>query len=54
MALGFSNVMVGVSIGDLIRGIAVFTAQSAVMESVAAGMHKLTEPEQGKVDCGCP
>ena len=54
MALGFSNVLVGVSLGDLIRGIAVFTAQSAVMEGVAVGMHKLIEPKQGKHDCGCP
>jgi hypothetical protein len=34
MALGFSNVMVGVSIGDIIRGIAVHAAQSAVSHGV--------------------
>ena len=42
MALGFSNVMVGVSIGDLVRGIAIYTAQAAVVH----GLHKAVERVQ--------
>jgi hypothetical protein len=45
---GFSNVMVGVSISALIRGIAVNAAQGAVAAGVAAGVAKA-----GNADCGC-
>jgi hypothetical protein len=41
MALGFSNVMVGVSVGDLVKGIAVQTAKSAVASSIGYGMSRL-------------
>jgi hypothetical protein len=51
--LGFSNVMVGVSFADLIRGIAVSTAQRGVSAAVAAGVAKATQPSQGQEDCGC-
>jgi hypothetical protein len=40
---GFSNVMVGVSVSALIRGIAVHAAQGAVAAGVAAGAQKLTD-----------
>ena len=42
MTLGFTNVMVGVSIADLVRGIAVSTAQRGVSAAVGAGVGKLT------------
>jgi hypothetical protein len=45
---GFSNVMVGVSVSALIRGIAVHAAQGAVAAGVAAGVAKA-----GGADCGC-
>jgi hypothetical protein len=40
MALGFSNVMVGVSLGDLVKGIAVHTAQGAVSAGVGYGVSR--------------
>lgn len=46
--LGFSNVMVGVSIADMVRALAVHAAQGAVSAGVAAGVARL-----GKADCGC-
>jgi hypothetical protein len=45
---GFSNVMVGVSIAALVRGIAVHAAQGAVAAGVAAGVSRA-----GQKDCGC-
>ncbi len=47
--LGFSNVMVGVSMAALVRGIAVHAAKGAVSAGVAAGVSRL----QGAKDCGC-
>jgi uncharacterized Zn-binding protein involved in type VI secretion len=41
MTLGFTNVMVGVSIADLVRGIAVSAAQGAVSAGVSAGVGRL-------------
>jgi hypothetical protein len=41
MALGFSNVMVGVSIGELIRGIAVYTAQAAVVHGLGKAVERV-------------
>jgi hypothetical protein len=41
MTLGFSNVMVGVSIADMARALAVSVAQSAVSTGVAAGVSRL-------------
>jgi len=64
--LGFSNVMVGVSIAALVREIAVHAAQGAVAAAVqkgvdSAGKSKENEedkpPEQereGQEGCGCP
>lgn len=46
MTLGFTNVMVGVSISDLARGIAVSAAQAGVSAAVGRAM-------QGRRDCGC-
>ena len=40
--MGFSNVMVGVSVSALVRGIAVHAAQRAVAAGVATGVQKLT------------
>jgi hypothetical protein len=42
MTLGFSNVMVGVSIADMVRGIAVNAAQGAVALGVQKGVGKLS------------
>jgi uncharacterized Zn-binding protein involved in type VI secretion len=41
--MGFSNVMVGVSISALVRGIAVHAAQGAVSAAVGYGVRKATE-----------
>jgi hypothetical protein len=40
--IGFSNVMVGVSIADMVRGLAVHVAQGAVSAGVAKGVSKLS------------
>ena len=48
--LGFSNVMVGVSIGDLVRGIAVSAAQAGVSAGLQAGVNRAMQGRQG---CGC-
>jgi hypothetical protein len=48
--LGFSNVMVGVSMGALIRGIAVSAAQSGLQAGLQAGVNRATQGRQG---CGC-
>jgi hypothetical protein len=44
MTLGFSNVMVGVSLSDLARALAVNAAKGAVNLGVAKGVKKLTDP----------
>ena len=46
--IGFSNVLVGVSISDMVRALAVNAAQAGVSAAVAAGVNRL-----GKKDCGC-
>lgn len=46
--IGFSNVMVGVSIADMVRALAVNAAQGAVSAAVSAGVDRA-----GKKDCGC-
>jgi hypothetical protein len=53
MTLGFSNVFVGVGIADLVRGIAVNAAQSAVSEGVGAGLNKAGKGKKGQRSCGC-
>lgn len=40
--LGFSNVMVGVSLEAMVRGLAVHTAQAAVSAGVSAGVGKIS------------
>ena len=45
--MGFSNVMVGVSIAALIRGIAVHTAQAGISHAVAAGFGRATRGAGG-------
>jgi hypothetical protein len=47
--LGFSNVMVGVSIADMVRGLAVNAAQGAVSAGVGAGVGRL----RARRGCGC-
>jgi uncharacterized Zn-binding protein involved in type VI secretion len=53
--LGFSNVFVGISVADLIRGIAVSVAQSAIQTGLSKGVEKMTSSpnKDGKKDCGC-
>lgn len=46
--IGFSNVLVGVSIADMVRAIAVNAAQGAVSAGVSAGVNRA-----GKQSCGC-
>ena len=62
MTVGFSNVFVGVGIADLVRGIAVSSAQNAVSEGVGAGLNKGVEGtrklkgqkgKKGQTVCGC-
>jgi hypothetical protein len=47
MTLGFTNVMVGMSMADLVRGIAVSAAQSAVSAGVGKGVSRFGR------GCGC-
>jgi hypothetical protein len=53
--VGFSNVMVGVSIADMVRALAVNAAQGAVSAGVSAGVDRLGGKggRQGQDDCGC-
>ena len=53
VTLGFTNVMVGMSFSDLVKGIAVSSAQAAVSAGVGAGVSRLQSRLQGKQDCGC-
>jgi hypothetical protein len=53
MTLGFSNVMVGVSIADMVRALAVNAAQGAISAGVSAGVDRLSQSRKGKADCGC-
>lgn len=46
--IGFSNVMVGVSIEDMVRALAVQAAQGAISAGVSAGVSRA-----GRRDCGC-
>jgi hypothetical protein len=50
--IGFSNVLVGVSIADMVRAIAVNAAQGAVSLGVAKGTEKAKD-KIGKLFCGC-
>lgn len=47
--IGFSNVLVGVSIADMVRGLAVNAAQGAVSAGVSAGVNALG----GRMNSGC-
>jgi hypothetical protein len=52
--IGFSNVMVGVSIADMVRALAVNAAQGAVSAGVSAGVNRVRQRRQGQNDSGCP
>lgn len=56
-ALGFTNVMVGVSISAMVRALAVNAAQAGVSAGVAKGVARIGNkgaPERsGQDDCGC-
>jgi hypothetical protein len=45
--MGFSNVMVGVSVAALIRGIAVHAARAGISHAVAAGVGRATRGAGG-------
>ncbi|MEJ2620956.1 MAG: hypothetical protein P8163_12005 [Candidatus Thiodiazotropha sp.] len=51
--IGFSNVMVGVSIADIVRGLAVNAAQGAVSAGVSHGVTRFQNRKQGNRDCNC-
>ncbi len=52
--VGFSNVMVGVTISQMVRALAVNAAQGAVSAGVSAGVDRLSQGRrQGRNDCGC-
>ncbi len=48
MTLGFTNVMVGVSVAALVRGIAVSSAQGAVSAGLGAGVSRFQSRRQGR------
>ncbi len=48
MPIAFSNVLVNVGVGDMVRALAVNAAQGAVSAAVSAGVDRA-----GKKDCGC-
>lgn len=48
--IGFSNVMVGVSIADMVRALAVNAAQGAVSAGVSAGVAKLGEARSRRAE----
>jgi hypothetical protein len=56
--VGFSNVMVGVSLADMVRALAVNAAQGAVSAGVGKGVGALGKKGEKKRDgdnpCGCP
>src|SRR5215467_8970206 len=56
--IGFSNVMVGVSIADMVRALAVNAAQAGVSAGVSAGVDRASKKKEGdragQEDCGCP
>jgi hypothetical protein len=51
--LAFSNVMVGVSLADMVRALAVNAAQGAVSAGVSSAASAIGERMQGNKDCGC-
>jgi hypothetical protein len=51
MPMAFSNVLVSVSLGDMIRALAVNAAQGAVSAGVSAGVNRASRP--GNSNCGC-
>jgi len=53
VTIGFSNVMVGISMGALIRAIAVSAAQAGVQAGLSKGVEKATAKKDGKKECGC-
>lgn len=57
VTLGFSNVMVGISVGALVKAIVVKAAQSGIGYGLGKGVEKMTKPSpapvEGKEDCGC-
>lgn len=53
MTLGFSNVMVGVTFAQLLRGIAVNVAQNAVAHGVQAGVAAVQQRGQNRPKTGC-
>ena len=57
MTIGFTNVLVGISVGDLVRALAVSAAQAGIQTGLSKGVEKLTAPpaaaKEGKKDCGC-
>src|SRR5690606_27572516 len=54
VTIGFSNVMVGISMGALIRAIAVSAAQAGVQAGLTAGVNRVTAPRrEGGETCSC-
>lgn len=52
--IGFSNVLVGVTMSQLLRGIAVSTAQAAMQAGIQHGLERAFRPnQQGRRGCGC-
>ena len=52
--IGFSNVLVGVTMSQLLRGIAVSVAQAGIQAGLKHGLERAFRPDQqGRRDCGC-
>ena len=57
VTVGFTNVMVGISMGALVRALAVNAAQAGVGYGLSKGVEKLTapkDPADGAKGSGCP
>ena len=52
--IGFSNVMVGVSVADMVRALAVNAAQGAVSLAVQKGVDRATERDGAAGKTSCP
>ncbi|MDY6991278.1 MAG: hypothetical protein SVR94_01560 [Pseudomonadota bacterium] len=51
--LGFSNVMIGITLAEFLKALAVSMAQDAIQTGVGTGVGKLQNRRQGKKNCGC-
>jgi hypothetical protein len=53
VTFGFSNVLVGVSIADMIKGLAVNAVKDSLNHGINKGVKKAGQNRKGKQSCGC-